>query len=125
MPEQLANTLGTVDRDNLFAGGVMPVVTETITLKSGVSYVRGAVIGIVTATGKATIVDSTASDGSQTAYGILADDVDATTEDKPAVVYLTGEFNEDALIFGGTDTAETHKLALRGMGIFLKKNIGA
>ncbi|MCM3567858.1 head decoration protein [Neobacillus mesonae] len=125
MPEQLVSTLGTSEQDNLFVGGVMPVVTETINLKSGASYVRGTVIGIVTATGEGTTVNSTASDGSQTAYGVLADDVDATSETKPAAIYLTGEFNESALVFGGTDTADTHKASLRGLSIFVKKTIGA
>ena len=125
MAEQLVNTLGTFEPDNLFAGGKMPVVTESIKLKSGASYVRGTVLGIVTATGEATIVDSSKSDGTQTPYAILADDVDATSAAATAAVYLTGEFNEAALTFGGTDDATKHKVALRGLGIFLKKTIGA
>ncbi|PAQ15063.1 head decoration protein [Bacillaceae bacterium SAOS 7] len=125
MSEQLASTLGTREYDHLFAGGVMPVVTETVTLKAGSSYMRGTVLGIVTASGEATTVDSTMTDGSEVAYAVLADDVDATTESRSADVYLTGEFNELALIFGGSDTAAKHKVALRGLGIFLKKTIGA
>ncbi len=125
MSDQLANTIGTYEYDDLVAGGTMQVVTEPVKLKSGASYVRGTVLGKVTATGEATIVNSAASDGSQTPYGILADDVDSTGESKPAVAYLTGEFNEDALVFGGTDNAATHKRALRNIGIFLKTNTKA
>lgn len=33
MPEQLSDTLGTYEYDNPFAGGIMPVVTEVVTLK--------------------------------------------------------------------------------------------
>lgn len=115
-------TLDNFNHDHLFAGGIQPVVTDALTLKSGQSYVRGTVIGLVTATGEATIVNSTATDGSQTSYAILAEDVDATAAAKSAAVYLTGEFNENALTFGGTDTADTHRVALRKIGIFLKTN---
>ena len=121
MPEQLGNTIGTFEPDNLFAGGVQPVVTDSITVKSGQSYVRGSVVAL-DAEEKAVLVDSTsATDSIKKPYGILTDDVDATTEDRETTVYLTGEFNQDALIFGGTDTFEIHAVALREIGIILKK----
>lgn len=115
-------TLGTYEHDNLFAGGVQPVVTDAITLALGRSYARGTVLGIVTATGQANIVNSALADGTQTPYAILAEDVDATAAAMPAPIYLTGEFNQAALTFGGTDTIATHKRALRNIGIFLKTN---
>lgn len=122
MSDQLVNTIGNYEPNNLFAGAVSNIVSEGITLKSGQAYLKGTVLGLIESEGKATIVDSSQTDGTERPYGILADNVDATEEDKVAVVYLTGEFNENALIFGGTDTAETHKTTLREMGIFLKKN---
>jgi hypothetical protein len=125
MTQNLSNTIGNFEHDNLFANGVMPVVTNTITVQSGASYLRGTVLGIVTATGEATIVDSTAADGSEKPYAILADDVDATEATAVSVAYFTGEFNEAALIFGGTDTTVTHEVALREIGIFLKKTVKA
>ncbi|WP_100406666.1 head decoration protein [Bacillus solitudinis] len=115
-------TLDTFERDNLFAGGIQPVVTDAITLVTGTSYVRGTVLGIVTASGEAKAVDSVATDGSQTPFAILAEDVDATGGATPAAIYLTGEFNENALTFGGTDTTATHTRKLRDIGIFLKTN---
>jgi hypothetical protein len=120
--ENLVQNTDTLTRDNLFAGGVMPVVTDKVILKAGEVYERGTVLGIITADGKAVKVNSANTDGSQKPYGILADTVDATTEDRPAVVYLTGEFNGAALKFGGTDTVATHKMALRELGIFVKDN---
>jgi Bacteriophage lambda head decoration protein D len=120
--ENLVQNTDTLTRDNLFAGGVMPVVTDKVTLKAGTVYERGTVLGIVTADGKAVKVNSANTDGSQNPYAILADTVDATTEDRPAVAYLTGEFNGAALKFGGTDTVATHKKALREIGIFVKDN---
>lgn len=111
--------LGTRKYDNLFAGD-FDVVTESVTV--GDNLVKGTVVGIITASKKAVAVDSSKSDGSEKPYGVLAEDAEA---DSIATVYLTGEFNENVLIFGGDDTAETHKRALREIGIFLKKNIEA
>lgn len=78
-------------------------------------------IPVAAGSGYAKLVDSSSVDGSADPVAILADDVDATGEDTPAPVYLTGEFNEDALTFGGSDDADTHRDALRALGIFLKK----
>jgi len=66
------------------------------------------------------LVNSANVDGSAEPRAVLAADVDASEEDKTAPVYLTGEFNEEALTFGGTDDADTHREALRELGIFLK-----
>jgi hypothetical protein len=110
-------TLGTFDYDKLFAGDAEVVREKAV---AGAAMVRGTVVGKITASGKVIAADSAAVDGSKEPYGILADDVAADGD--PAVLYMTGEFNEDALTFGGADTADTHRLALRKIGIFLKQN---
>ncbi len=117
--------LDNYEYDNLFAGGVQPVVTDAITLVSGQSYVRGTVLGVVTSSGEAKPVDSAVTDGAEIPYAILQEDVDATEGAQPGAVYLTGEFNENALTFGGTDTADTHRKKLREIGLFLKTNVKA
>ncbi|MNC09504.1 hypothetical protein D3C75_571270 [compost metagenome] len=67
-------------------------------------------------------VDSTKSDGSETPYCILADSIiDATTVDVRAAAYLDGEFNRDALKFGGTDKVATHEVAMRKIGLITKR----
>lgn len=43
---------------------------------------RGTVLGLNTLDNKATTVDSSKTDGTQIPYGIFADDIDATLEDK-------------------------------------------
>lgn len=101
--------------------GTFPVVMDKVTLLAGATYVRGSVLGIITASQKAKLVDKAQADGSQTAYAILAETVDATAADKVAPVYLSGEFNQDKLVFGGTDTAADHKAALRNLNIYLKQ----
>jgi hypothetical protein len=76
-----------------------------------------------TTVGKCVVVDSTLTNGAQNAYAVLAEAVDATSADKEVGVYLTGEFNENSLVFGGTDTADTHRLECRKIGLFFKKAI--
>lgn len=118
--------------DDLFAGGVKPQTTIAIIVKSGSGVLtRGTVLGKVSQLAESdlyagtpitTAVNSTKSDGSQTPYAILADvEVDATTKDVRAVAYTDGEFNRDALIFGGTDTIVTHEDALRKIGLITKR----
>ncbi|MGE6379556.1 head decoration protein [Peribacillus muralis] len=121
MPEQLGTTIGSFEYDNLFAGGVQPVVTDSIIVKAGQSYVRGSVLAKGT-DGIAVLVDSASATSSiKKPFGILTDNVDATTGNATTTVYLTGEFNQAALVFGGADTFNTHKNALRDIGIILKK----
>lgn len=110
--------------DNLFAGTLHPVDTKSVKLKSGQGVLkRGTVLGIITTGILAVAVDSSHVDGSQTADSILTDDVDTTAGDVVTTAYATGEFNRNALIFGGTDTADDHETRLRELGIFLKSNI--
>ncbi|MDT2231226.1 head decoration protein [Paenibacillus larvae] len=108
--------------DNLIAGGVSPVVSKGETVKSGGVYLRGTVLGRITEGGKLVPVDSSKTDGSERPYAVLAETVDAK-EDKAATVYLTGEFNKDALIFGGSDTVDKHEVVLREIGIFVKTTV--
>jgi hypothetical protein len=82
--------------------------------------VRGTVLGQITTSGKLKTVNSGSTDGSQAPYAVLAEDADATSADAPAPIYLTGEFDQNQLVFGGTDTVETHRKALRALSIFAK-----
>jgi hypothetical protein len=78
------------------------------------------VVPVEAGSGKCKIANSANEDGSAVPYAVLAADTDATDEDLTAPVYQTGEFNEDALSFGGSDDADTHREALKAIGIFLK-----
>ncbi len=117
--------IGEFNYQQILAGD-FPRVTESITLKAGRAYPFGSAIGIITAEDKGVLVDSASSDGSQGLYGILIGqngawgDVDATAEDQAAIVWLTGEFAQERITFGGTDTPETHKQAARALGIYFK-----
>lgn len=115
---------GTFVNDNLFAGE-QPVQTRKVTLVSGQNLTRGALLGRITTGGKYTLSLSAAGDGSNTPRAILAHDVDASGGDKDALVYEAGDFNELAVTFGTAHTADTVRDGLRGLGIYLHKNLGA
>lgn len=116
---------GTFAYPNLLAGDY-PRITRLETIVSGAGdLAAGTVLGKITASGKLTPVDDAAGDGSQAPHCVLAEDADASAADAEAVVYYSGEFNENALVFGGDDTIADHRDALRDLGIFAKKNTGA
>lgn len=71
------------------------------------------------------MVDSSVSDGSQTPYGVLAEDIDASVANVKATVYLEGQFVESQLIFGGADTLETHRAAMRDLGMIAVSSVRA
>lgn len=105
--------------DNLIAGDY-PLVTDIVTIDTG-TLTRGTCLGKITATGKYVICDSAGTDdGRRAPVAILAEDADASSADVQALVYLSGAFNQAAVTFGGTDTAATHRAALRDLNIYLK-----
>ena len=106
---------------NLIAGEY-PRIERIITIASGSALTKGSVLGRVTASGKFSLSASDANDGSETPDAILAEDVDASAEDKQAVVYFSGEFNETALTLGNGHTLESIRAGLRSKSLFLHKN---
>ena len=106
---------------NLIAGEY-PRIERIITIASGSALTKGSVLGRVTASGKFILSESDTTDGSETPDTILAEDVDASEEDKQAVVYFSGEFNENALTLGGSFTLDDIRAGLRSKSIFLRKN---
>ncbi len=111
---------GSITPDNLIAGEY-PRVSELATLTGG-NYTKGTILGKISASGKYKACASAASDGSKDPCAILAETVDASTEDKQAVVYLTGEFNAAALSTGTGFTVAGLTDALRDKSIFIKNN---
>jgi hypothetical protein len=99
---------------------------ETITLASGAGKLEtGTVLGKITSGGKFTQLAPAASNGSQTAAGILWGPADASAADAPAVVVLRGPaiVNRNELVWptGATEpqiTAAT--AALTALGILLR-----
>ncbi len=109
--------------DQLIAGN-QKIVTDTVTIGAG-TLARGTVLGKVTASGNYIQSVAGAADGSQNPVAILADAADASGGAVQAGVYLTGEFNANALTFDASWTVATLKAALRPLGIFLKNAVSA
>lgn len=107
--------------DNLIAGpsDVIAIEVEIITGEGELG--RGSVLGKITASGLYDLVNSAGTDdGSRTAAAILAEDIDATNDAVVTSAYVKGEFNENALTFGGDDEADDHRADLQTLGIILR-----
>lgn len=89
----------------LFAGDA-PVVTEEGIVDTGV-LAKYTVVGKISATGKLVQWAPGAADGSQIAYGILTQAVDATAADVKVGVYTGGFFNDAALVWPAHASADT------------------
>ena len=105
--------------DSLVAGNAHLLVGRKVTIASGASFKRGAVLGVITASGKYALSASAASDGSQVPDLILAEDVDASGADAQALAYARGDFNARALTLGTGHTVASITEGLRAKGITL------
>ncbi len=105
---------GETKADNLIAGE-FPRITRLMTITAG-KYKRGTLLGFA----EGNYENGRMKISTSAPEAVLAEDVDATTEDKQAVVYLTGEFNLSAL----TANADVSTLItkLRAKSIFVITN---
>lgn len=107
--------------DGLVAGNAHLLVGRKVTILSGQNIVRGTLLGKITTGGKYIKSLSGAADGSETPDAILAEDVDASAGDKEGLVYMRGDFVEEAVTFGTAHTANSVREGLRAKGITLIK----
>lgn len=112
-------TEGTYTPDNLLAGNAHLLVGRKVTVLQGQVLPRGAVLGLITASGKYVLSASAAADGSQTPDLILAEAVDATSADTTVLAYERGDFNSNALTLGTGHTVASVREGLRAKGITL------
>ncbi len=71
-------------QDKPLLGGHPPILLAGI-LVSGQNLISGTVVGTITASGKNTQLDLTASDGSETASTVIFGDLDASAGDEPGI----------------------------------------
>ena len=108
--------------DQLIAGNFQPV-TKTAIITGG-NYQRGTILG--TADGiKYTACLKTATDGSELPAAILVDDVDASTVDKDGGLYLTGEYNINAVTIDASWTTAEITHACEKSNIYLRNPVAA
>jgi hypothetical protein len=89
---------------------------ETVTLKAGTSYVLGAVLGKITASGKYRLspaAEVVGDEGAETAVAVLIEAVDATAGDKTGLVVARGPviLSKAALIFDASVDDATKRAA--------------
>jgi hypothetical protein len=106
------------EEDNLYS-------RDEVTVASGQNLATGAVIGIITASGKVTQLAPGASDGSQNAAGVLLRAVDASAADKPgAIIARHAICSDKGLIWPGSITGPQKTAAisqLRSLGILVRE----
>lgn len=105
--------------DGLIARNAQLLISEKVTLLSGQSLKRGALVGKITASGKYVLSASAAADGSQAPVAVLAHDSNATAGDAQSLIYTRGDFQTSGITFGTGHTAASTKDALADRGIFL------
>lgn len=102
-------SIGYPGAGNIFAGLHGPMEVTNITVKSGEgALTAGTLLAIEQSTGKYVKYDSTVVDGSEDFKGILGCDVDATSADAEAFMYIHGEFNQSQLTAVNTVVAGTY-----------------
>lgn len=115
---KLREKIGSFNEDNLFVGLVSNIVTDKVLIPVNKNYIRGTLMAL-DASGKGVICDKSKTTGEDNPYGILCDDIDTKDGEEYTAVYLTGEFNINAITVGSGD-AKDYKQKSRNVGIFLK-----
>ena len=112
--------------DNLIAENIHPLATGTVTVISGEGRLsRGSVL-MRNSNNKFVLADEDSGTPLGTAEVILADDVDTTSADTVANVYISGDFNTDALIVAnGYTLSEADRVSLKNAGIYVVNGVSA
>ena len=128
MTRDLHEKIGSVTPENLFAGLDPRALTKAGVLRklgTAATLVRGTLLAKSSGSGgdgKLVIFGTTAgSNETLTADCVLAEDVEiGTAADENALVFITGNFNEDELtLASGASLTEADRDALRVRGILL------
>lgn len=114
--------IGICKADNLIISGKFQRDTMSVTIASGQGVLsRGTVVAKSSESRKCVILGTAASEGETlTPYGIICDEVDATSADAVTTAYRTGNFNKEALIVKENYTmTDADEAALRNGNICL------
>lgn len=99
---------------NLKIDNSFPFIKDTYTLKQGV-YEQGTILQLDIGANK---LEKLQAEG--TPHSILSDDYSSADKDFKAVVYLTGCFNSEDLVFPDDKTLVDFKEKLREKSIFVR-----
>lgn len=98
------------------------------TIADGTDFIFGDkfLVTVAAGSGKAVGVDSALVNGANNPVGVLLEDADATSADKVTTMAVTGQFDENGLIFVGSgNTIATFRAALEAKQIHAKAGIAA
>lgn len=108
--------LETYTPDGLIVDHGHTAATGTVTVLSGEGKLKRGSVLMRDANDKFVLANTSAG----TAEVILADDIDATSADTVAEVYVSGDFKADKLIVkAGYTLSEDDKVALKNSGIYI------
>lgn len=118
---KLFEKTGEFKPDSLIASNEYPILVEGVSLAAGQGVLkRGSLIGKIM--DKGYLTGKTVGEEEVGAVGILTDDIDTgasgTDPEVVSTLYITGCFNEDAIIVEEGATIGTTEL--KKLGIFLK-----
>ena len=125
MNRDLHEKLGSMEYEKLFAGLEPKALTHPATIRklgTAATIKRGTLLSKSSTDGKLVVFGTTAASGETlSADCILTDDIDVgTAADENVLVYISGNFNEAALILAtGATISETDRDELRKKGIIL------
>ncbi|WP_407156316.1 head decoration protein [Bradyrhizobium sp. STM 3557] len=95
-----------------------------VVIKQGQKLEEAAVLGKVTADSKYIKSLKAATDGSEVPDAIATEAVDATAGDVETIVFIAGEFDQDALVLGTGHTLGSVDAVFRTKSIWLVKPMG-
>lgn len=118
---KVSTNFSSTEHQSFFAGTEVSPLTTSITLAAGQGILKkGAVIGKVKSDNKYKLVDKAATDGSEVALLVLAEEADTSGTDIKAVAFKRGIFRSDALYVAKGDTIADHSEELRNVSIYIK-----
>jgi hypothetical protein len=135
MSKELYKDLGAITQDNLIAGPRFPIQHKGVQLASGQGLLKRGTVLAILANGTVVTVDSSHTvevnekdvPDRNMPDCILTEDVDtgsaAGGNPIDAVAYSAGYFIRGSLIFGGSDTWETHEREMRKLNMHLSASI--
>ena len=131
---QMFKQVGEFTPDSLIASNEFPILKEGIGLKAGqgilkrgslimkgadkAGYIAGSVVKVKAGEGE------DVTDLEMKVYGILTDEfdtgIDAAADNIPATVYLTGQFNREAvLVTGENASVDSYEYEMKAVGMYL------
>ncbi len=133
---QMFQQVGEFTPDSLIASNEFPILKEGIGLKAGqgvlkrgslimkgadkAGYIAGTVVKALAGEGE----NAETADMQMKVFGILTDDIDTgednTADNIPSTVYLTGQFNREAVLFAGENVSvDDYEYEMKGVGMYL------